>query len=274
MANPRIFEFRRYKDYLAAWLRAQPKRGRGMQSRLARAIGCQPAYVSQVLSGAPDLSLEQADRLSRHLGHTTEERRYLQLLVQRARAGTPSLREDLEEQLAQARERQLVLKDRLKIRSVREADQPRYFSSWHYAGVHVALTVPALRTRDAIAAYLGLPAARVAEVLDTLVSMGLARRERDGSYATGEARLHLGHDSPLIERHHSNWRLQAIRALDRRRAGDQHYSSVVTISREDALRIREDLVAAIEKVKKSVKDSPAEEIYCFSLDFFGMREER
>jgi uncharacterized protein (TIGR02147 family) len=267
--NLSIFEFQHYKTYLNAWLRSQPKRGRGKRSELARAARCHTAYVSQVLAGRAHFSLEQAELLSRFLGLARAEAQYLLLLVQHARAGSAGLRELLDEQIRKALEKRLSLKERLGIRTMSEKEQPVYFGSWHFAAIHCALTVERLTTRDAISRYLDIPAARVGEVLDVLVSMGIAQ-EKSGRYEVGPTRIHLGHDSLMIARHHSNWRLQAMLAFERAGPSDQHYSSVVSLSRADALRLKKELLAAIEKAKAIVKDSPGEELYCFSLDLFGL----
>lgn len=272
--SPNIFEYQNYKNYLNAWLKAQPKQGRGIRSDFARAARCHSAYVSQVLSGSAQFSLEQAEQISRFLGLSRDESHYLLLLVQHARAGTSQLREIFEAQIRAALERRLSLKERLGIRTMSEKEQPIYFGSWHFAAVHCALTVEKLTTREAIACYLDLPLARVAEVLEILVSMGIAVEGEKGRFQVGPTRIHLGHDAHMIARHHTNWRLQAMMAFERAGASDQHYSSVVSISKEDAVRIKKDLLKAIEHTKEIIKESPGEELYCFSLDFFGLSRER
>ena len=49
--------------------------------------------------------------------------------------------------------------------------------------------------------------------------------------------------------------MQTIIALDREQKDDLHYSSAVTIAREDALKIKSALVDAIERVRGIVKPS-------------------
>ena len=87
-------------------------------------------------------------------------------------------------------------------------------------------------------------------------------------YSIGKARIHLGADSPLIARHHINWRLQAMRALEKGERENLHYSSSVSISHEDFSKIREILVRAIESVKEVVRPSPEEKAACFAMDWF------
>jgi len=61
-SNP--FDFTEYKPFLNAWILAQPHKGHGSKAAMARASGCQTAYISQVVLGSAHLSAEQAERLA------------------------------------------------------------------------------------------------------------------------------------------------------------------------------------------------------------------
>lgn len=78
----------------------------------------------------------------------------------------------------------------------------------------------------------------------------------------------MGADSPLISKHHQNWRLQAMQSFARRSGESLHYSSAVTLSAEDCVRVKEKIVALINDVKTVVRDSKEETLRCFALDFF------
>jgi hypothetical protein len=101
----------------------------------------------------------------------------------------------------------------------------------------------------------------VGQVLQFLVSSGLAV-EKKGRFQTGPTSLHLGSDSVMISKHHANWRLQAIQALEREQPDELHYSSAVTVSRKHVPEVRKILVAAIEQVRSVVKNSTEECLYC------------
>jgi hypothetical protein len=92
--------------------------------------------------------------------------------------------------------------------------------------------------------------------------------EKKGRFVSGPVSIHLGNNSPMISRLHSNWRMQAIQSLERERPEELHYSSAVTVSRKHVPEIRKALVAAIEEVRAIVKPSPEECLYCYSLDLF------
>lgn len=267
-----IFDYTDYRAFLLAWIQSRPKQGRGVRVALAQALSCPVSHISQVLSGISHLSFEQAEDANEFLGHTRPQAEYFQLLVQLARAGTAKLRARIETQIREVREKRLILKDRLEVKkSLSKEDQAQFYSTWIYAAVHILITIEQYQTKDAIAKYLGLSLKRVSETLDFLVSLGLAVEER-GRFKTGSARVHLGSDSPMISKHHANWRLQAIRSLESEDFSEAlHYSSVVSISKADFIQIKSLLVKAIESSKAIIRDSKEEELYSFCLDFFQVR---
>ena len=84
----------------------------------------------------------------------------------------------------------------------------------------------------------------------------------------GNARLHLAGDSPLIQKHHINWRLKAIQNLEDDSSKSLHYSSIVSLAASDAEVIHEQLIQTIQKLKSVVRESPEEELRSICLDFF------
>lgn len=81
----------------------------------------------------------------------------------------------------------------------------------------------------------------------------------------------LGTDSPLISKFHTNWRIKTIQSLDKENANDAlHYSSAITISNNDVMKIKSHLVKCIEEIKIIIRDSPAEAVHSFNIDFFKL----
>jgi len=269
-----LFDFIDYKLYLQAHLRALPGGGRGEKSRIAQAIRCHTAYITQVFNGSAHLSLEQATDLCVYLGHSTEEEHFFLLLVQSARAGSAKLRVYLEREMKKVLEARLILKNRFKIsEKLSESDQSTYYSAWYYSAVYALVSVPALSAPREISATLSLPFEKVTEVLRFLVSTGLVT-EDSGQYRIGKTSIHLGSDSALISKHHTNWRMQAIQSLDLPAPMDLHYSSVVSLSESDLPKVRAVLVKAIEEVRAVVRTSPEEAVCAYTLDLFQYRKNR
>jgi uncharacterized protein (TIGR02147 family) len=269
VAKKTLFEYRDYKKYLSDIIDQMPNHGRGERSKIAAVLRCHIAYISQVLNGDAHLSLEQADVLNQHLGHTSDESDFFLLLVLIARAGTKSLREHYIRKLDQILAQRTVLKNRLQYqKELSPQVQATYYSAWYYAAIHMMLDISELRTKEGISDYLSLPIGIVSEVLEFLVASGLAT-QKGATYENGLAKLHLGSDSPMISKHHTNWRLQALQSLERKDSRALHYSSVITVEEKLVPQIREALVQAIEHVRSVMKPSSKDEvIYCYALDFF------
>lgn len=269
MSASKVFEYVDYKAYLKNRLDGGGGPRSGKRTAFARALGCQAAYLSRVLNGDAQLSLEQADRASQFFGHAAEEERFFFYLVLWNRAGTLSLRKKLATELASLKESQLQLKNRVPLQQPLALDrQVTYYSAWYYTAVHMLLDIDADWTPDRIARALGLSLERTQQVLAFLVESGLVERARDG-YRIREKQTHLDAGSPLVSRHHINWRMRAIGHLESGEADGLHYSSVITVAREDIPKIREILLSAIEQVRGTVRATgPEEVLYSYALDLF------
>lgn len=161
------------------------------------------------------------------------------------------------------------MKERLGIQdSVSEKDQIQFYSSWIYGAIQILATIPAYQTKEAISHYLGISNAQVSEMLNFLERAGVVQAEK-GKWVTGLSRIHLGSDSFLISKFHTNWRLKAIQSLEKADIHQQlHYSSVVSLSSQDVEILKNQLIKAIADFKSVVKDSPPEVMHGFNLDFF------
>jgi uncharacterized protein (TIGR02147 family) len=264
-----LYTYRDYKVYLRDWVASRPRAGHGVRSVLAKAMNCQTAYFSRVLNGDAHLSLEQAAEANRVIGHNKDESNFFFLLVSLARAGTAVVRKHFADQIEELARKKLTVTSRVAVKEgLSQSDQAIYYQHWYYAAIHVLISVSKMQTTDALAQYLKLPLEKVATVLDFLISVGLAKYEK-GRYRVGANRIHLPNHSPFIAKHHTNWRIRAIHSLEREWSEDNlHYSSVVSCSAKDAVVIKSQILATIEKIRDTVKKSGEEVVLCYCLDLF------
>ena len=264
-----LFEFNNYKVFLRAALNTRAKTQRGVRSRFAEALGCRSGYVTQVLNGKSDLSLEQGNLACDFFGLTDEESEFFLLLLIHGRAGSRHLQSRIEKQISRARENRLNLKNRFNVKSISLENQTLFYSNWQYLAVLTALSVPQLQTKETLGAYLNLPQKRVAEIIEAMEHWGLIVF-KNGKYQPGIYRTHLGKDSPMLAKHHINWRIQALQSIERQSPQDLHYSSVVSLSEKDALLAKEKLAQSLEEVAAIVAPSPEEKVCSLCLDFFDL----
>lgn len=268
-----VCDFNSYRDYLLERL-GNPGKRTGLRLAAARAMKCHSTFVSQVLSGKSDLSLEHAALLNVFFSHTEEEASYFLLLLQRDRAGNSELRNYCETQLKTIRSRRNEIRSRLRdARTISEADEARFYGSWLHGAAHVAVSIPELQTKEALAEYFQLPIARISEVLEFLSQLDMIRY-RDGRYDMNKNHFHLGPDSPHIARHHTNWRLKTVASLENRslRNNNLHYSAVVTMSHADIQNVRKKLLQCLEENVTIIAGSPAEAAYVYCFDFFSLND--
>lgn len=192
------------------------------------------------------------------------------LLVGLGRAGSKELEKYFVNQIEEIQLKRTQVKERIKIdRSLTPEAQMRYYSAWYYSAIHIAPSVPSLQTKEAIAVALGLAPAIVGECLEFLTDHALVI-QKTNRYSIGPVGMHLSANSPMITKLHANWRLQALQSLAFPKAimTDLHYSTVLTISQEDAKRVRETLLRTIEQIEKIFRPSPEEAVYCIGMDWF------
>lgn len=263
------FLYSGYKPYLLA-IAAERGARSGFRSALARAAHCSFSYVSNVLNGDAQFSLEQAERISEVLGHSSEEADCFLLQVLMERAGTPSLRRRLASQLEALSGQKNQVKARIGAKqSLSERDRIKYYSVWYYSAVHVALSVPRLRNARALAEYFRLPIKKINTVLEFLVRADLAHQEGE-RFSIGPTFVHLRGDSEQIIQHHTNWRSQALSSLAGEGARDLHYSSVVSLSQSDVVAVKEQMLESLKGILARIERSKEEEVYALNLDFFTL----
>ncbi|MDR3608064.1 MAG: TIGR02147 family protein [Oligoflexia bacterium] len=261
-----VFDFDNYRDYVKQALDSDGERGK--RTRLAEALRCQPAFVSRVLSGEADFSQEHGVVINQFLQHREEESEFFMTLLDLGRAGSKALQDYHRRRLAAMRAKRLLIAERIGIKqSLSQEDQLTYYSSWHYAAIHMLLLVPEMNSPQKIADSLRIPVTLVKDVLDFLVATGLATTGREG-YRPGIARMHLAKNSPMLNRHHTNWRLRAIAALDLKTEEQIHYSGPICISREVAAQIREKLLRLLSETEPLIQNAKDEYVYCLNLDLF------
>lgn len=272
MTEKSIYEFEDYKPYLKHIEQIRSHIQRGFRSRLAEEVGCQNAFVSQVLNTGAHFSLEQALKISKFLRLAEEETKYFLWIVEHARAATRELKAHFKNLLNESREKNLNISTRVRAEvALTSEDQSTYYSQWYFSAIHVLVTIPKFQNLQMIGEALGLSKVVVEKAVLFLVSCGLVI-EKNGKLLPGPAQLHLEKNSPNIPKHHSNWRLEAIRSLQDQKSGDVHYSTVSSLSVEDMQTLQAKFVQDIQDYVEKVKHSREETLCCFNLDFFKLAD--
>lgn len=266
--NINVLDYTDYKAYLSDKLELLSKTERGSKKKAAEFIGCQASYLSQILTGKPDLTLDQAHKLNQFFLHDKIESKHFIYLVELGKATTKELREFLLEQIQELQQSRFDLKKRLKkTDQISDEAMNKYYSTWFYSAIHIALAVPELQNARSIAKKFNLPEEMVASVIQFLEECGLVEKEQ-GTYKFTKMRIHLDRNSDFIQRHHINWRSQTLQSVEKNLPDDLHFSTVFAISKSDFKNIKEIFIQAIESARAIIRPSESEEVYAITMDVF------
>ena len=266
-----IFDYSNYRSFLCDYLKNQPKKGHGLRSKWATAIGCQVAYVSHVMNEKNDFSLEQIESLSRHLGLSKEETEFFIFLAEKERAGTIQLKNFFTNILQEKIKLREDVRNRMKIKeNLSIEDQAVYYSKWYYSAIHMALTIPSLQTGAELSKYFNLSLTIINDCLHFLETKGMIRLSRQKYIVVG-AFLHLSRNSPLFYAQQNFYRHKAIESIFRNSDEDLHFASCFSISESDVKKVKDVLLSAIEKSTNIIKPSKEEKIYAICMDYFEFK---
>jgi len=263
-----IYEFKEYKAFVTQKVRSLPKNGHGEFQKIAKILGMHTTSISQVFKGDKELSLEQAAKLCAYFTLSELESDYFINLVELARAGTRELKFIIEKRLDKIRLQAEDLSNRVpKDKILSEADKSKFYANWYYSAIRLLCDIPNLNNVNSIAKHLQIPLQTISEAMQFLLEIGLCIEE-NGVLKMGLKRTYLDSRSPLIARHHANWRLQAIERYDSMdQQTDLAFTCPMTLSEEDAKKIREILLAKIEEIMKVNADSPSEQLRVLNIDW-------
>ncbi len=274
MAKPLdIFMFQDYRDYLKEWIKQAREKKTSNLSRLAQSLKVNASFLAHILSGLKNLSFEQVAEISKIFEHTHLEREYFFALVHIERAGTQLLKAHWESK------KNAILEERQKVRSrvgehveLTAEDRAIFYSSWIYVTVFVATAINNGQTLDQIANKFSLDRSKTEEILNFLERSGICIRENT-IYKMGQNSIYISNESPLVVKHHTNWRVKAIQKMDSRQSDELFYTSPMSISSADFKKIRELFLKSIETSQEVAHASPAEDVFCLNIDFFKLANE-
>jgi uncharacterized protein (TIGR02147 family) len=263
----KIFDFSNYRDFVTKTVRSLPKAGRGEFIKIARHLGIHTSTLSQVLAGIKHFTLDQTCALADYFGFNDLETEYLLHMVELERAGTERLRTTLKKQMLRIKEQSRELSSVVPgKRTLSEEEKAVFYSNWFYPGIWALTSIPEHQTADVISKYFRLPRLLVNRVVSFLVSTGLCVEE-NGLLRPGTTYVHLEADSPFIGRHHASWRQKAIERHPVLSESEIAYSSPLSISKDDAEKIRKLVIVWVEQVNKIREPSPCEALYFLNIDW-------
>lgn len=270
MKKSTIFEFENYKEFIRNWVSNCPKKGRGQYTKIAGELSVHTTLISQIFNGAKDLTIEQAFKITEHLGLSELEQEYFLSLVEQKRAGTFELKKYYEKNLTRLKKSSQEVKTQLpKSKILKENDLATYYSDPLYIAVKLITSIKGNQTKEAIAQRLNIPLKQLGPMLNFLEKNGLLIK-KDNCYEMGVAKTHLEAKSPLVALHHTNWRLKAIENYGPLSSEDLGFTAPLTISKKDFKKVKTYLLDVIKQTGEIVDKTNPEELACLNIDLFKL----
>lgn len=267
-----LFEVDNYKTALNSIIQDKRKSQKALSRKLAKHLNVHPSMISQVLTGNKDFSEEQIILVCEFLGLPPLESEYLLVSLQFERAGSYKLKEYFQTLRNEIRKKAFQVSERVhKNRVLTDAEKAIFYSSWMYPTIHLLTTLNQKPRFEEICERFDISPGKVREILDFLISLEMIV-ETNGTFSSGAVSTHLEKKSPHLIKHHTNWRLKAIQYAETLSDQELMYSANISISRKDFELLREEFMRMIQKLVTTVKDSPAEDIAHFNLDFFWIKK--
>lgn len=265
-----IFEYNDYRSYLFDSLGGDKRTG-GRQ-RLAKHVGCQPAYISQVIKGKNNMSLEQGILVSVFFSHSEIESEYFLNLIQMNDSGSKKLQSFFKKRNEQILKTSKNIKDNLKSKSfeLNKQDQSLYYSNRLYSLVHVAVSLPSIKSIEDLHLFLKADINELNDIIQFLIKVNIIKKNDNGELSTGPGHTFLTKESPFLKTHHQNLRRHASLKieLDLKNSDDLHYATYYTLSLKDFEKIKRNITEAISKNLEIVEPSKEEVLCCNVIDFF------
>lgn len=264
----KVFDFVSYKEFVQKKLDSSEKRGFGQYSRIAQHLNIHTSMVSQVFKGSKQLTFEQACGLCSFFGFNELEADYFIALVQLERAGTQAAVEKCKRDLQKLKQQADLLSNRLtKDVVLKEEDNVFFYSHWYYTAIKLLCSISGYQTAEAISEKLNVPLQNVRKVIEFLLSVGLCV-EKNGNIRPGPANTHLSSDSPLVSRHHQNWRVKGFEKMSLVKSNEIFLTMPATLTKEDSYLLRKMIVEFTEKAVAVIDNSKGEILQCLNIDWF------
>lgn len=260
-----IFQYTDFRKYMEERLE-EPPYGRGARGRMASFIGCQPSFITQVLKGRNELSLEHAHQVNLFFEHTGDESNYFINMVLLARSGSTGLGEYLENQLREIREKALSIDNVSPQAALSDEDTLTYYNDWRYPMIHMALTIPGFRTVESLVDRLHISEREVLEKLQFLTRSKLCKKVSDRYYEPGEVRIHLKKSAAFSKTAAIMMRLHNLERMDMLKKSDMNFSANITMSREKFELLKSRFRDLIKEINETLVDDEPESLYSLTID--------
>lgn len=264
-----IFNFEDYRKYLVNLFSDPTKSKRGTKLELSRRLKIHTSYLSLVLRGDKNFTLEQALGVAQYFYLNHDEEEYFLKMLLLERAGTKELKQKFLRDLETLRSAQKEVGSKLqKNTQLKAVDQAIFYSSFEYSALRLSLGLKKSESLEDLAAKWNMSPRHLTEVLKFLVKNKLLHENGNGGYKLGKQTTYVSRDSPFVKMHHKNWRSIGLSKVAGLPQDELMFSAPVSLSVQDFDKVKILLLDCISNCSKVVAASPEEQTACLMIDWF------
>jgi uncharacterized protein (TIGR02147 family) len=263
-----ILKFYDFNLYVTEYLNYLAKNEHGIKKKMCEHLNIHPSLLSQVLNGNRQLGLDQVYLLADFFRLTETELEYFLILFNKTQCLNNKLQKFYDSQLNSIIKKQNLISSHLEDKSdLSEINKAKFFSNWIYLAI-CSLTsfeggVDVIEICEKLNLKRDIVLDAITFLQDTHLCIG-----KNGKYFQVTSRMHLDKSSPYMKQHHINWRIKSIESLDVKNNENINFTSAVTVSVEDAEKIRNEIMNLIKKLNPIVSNTHPREMHSLNIDFF------
>jgi uncharacterized protein (TIGR02147 family) len=275
-----IFSYNDYKKYIVDWV--EQKKAVGIKvsyQALAEIIGVQKTYLSRVINGTAQLSLDQTYLLVKHFQLSNEEVVFFGLLVEKERTGLKEKKIEIEKEIDSLQNKFLKTDQHITGKKygasvLSESFDQSYYLNPLFQVIHIGLTIKRYAEKpDLLRSDLGVNPLEFSRILTALENMKLISY-KDQCIEVHDKETHLSRESQYFW----PWYTQMTSLIrDRSRVqyddNDLNFTVTFTADTEVYKEIKSDFFKFLEKSQKRVKKSKPEKLYQMSFDLLKWMSE-
>lgn len=259
-----IYSFEDYRHYISETLSSPPFE-RGARLKLAKFLNCQPSFISQMLSGKNELSLDHAHKVNLFLNHGNEESVYFINLVLLSKAASFELQRFFRTQLSQIKDQQMQIHKVVQKKELDREDLINYYANWLCISIHMLVTIPTYQNPLALQQKLGASDLEFKDAVNFLTRTGLIQTN-EGRLEIGEAHLHLKKTSPIAQSASVMTRLKVLEKMKLSDPTAVNFSSNFTISASARAELKKKILDFIVQLDDLIQRDDPEEFCTLTLD--------
>ncbi len=269
-SKPDVFQYVDYRAFLKDWFAFLKKEKKLLATHVAAQAQLSGGFLSMMLAGKRELSLDSALKLLPCLQLTKTERNYLENLVRLSQLDTGVSR------VAAVRKMQSYT----SFRKSHEKDAVffQYVSNWYYAAIREMASLPGFsEDPEAIRARLRAKAtlAEIKDALQFLEKHGFLKRNEEGKLSAAQETLHargLLYWTALTQFHKDMFE-QATQSIEDASAEERDIQGyTLTMSPERFQKAREILNKALDELEKLSNETEAnvDSVYQVEIALFPL----